>query len=119
MTSLILLSGMLGFGFSPAAFADHNATGEQRAEGCGQSDPRSSAAARNPHCASGSETIETSPCNGDSDGDITPEELLAAGVVGNITDAQNAIIAAEGGTGNGIIDTQAEYDALKGTFPQC
>jgi len=116
MTSLVLLSGMLGFGFSPDALATHNDNGKGLAEGCSKG-----VAKNNPHCNGSGGTIQNSPCNGDgsSDGDITAQELFDLGLTANLTDAQNAIIFAEGGTGNGIIDTQAEYDALKATFPAC
>ena len=120
MTSLILLSGMLGFGSSADAVELPSEGQAADAKGCEKSDPRSQACASNPHSDGAGGTIETSPCNGDSNGVITPQELVDAGVVDNLTDAENAIIAAEGGPGgNVIIDTQAEYDALKATLTEC
>jgi len=118
MTSIVLLSGMLGFGFSPDAFAGH--TGNSQAKGCQNSNPEnSSAREQNPHCDGAGGTIQDSPCNPDSDGDITAQELVDTGRAANTDDANTAIVSAEGGTGNGIIDTQAEYDALLATFTDC
>jgi len=116
MTSIILLSGMLGFGFSPDAFAKHdpNKNGNGLANGCDKG-----TAKNNPHCDGSGGTIADSPCNFNGDAVITAQELVDTGRALNIGDANTAIITAEGGTGNGIIDTQAELDSLRSTFPDC
>jgi len=76
MTSIILLSGILGFGFSPDALATHNPNGEGKSIGC-----EKGVAKNNPHCVdeppAGIESIcDTGPEAG-GDGKITAAELAA------------------------------------------
>ena len=104
MTSIILLSGILGFAFSSDAFATHNPKGKGLAEGC-----QNGVAKNNPHCVG-----LVSPCdNNPMDGIITVAELLAVpATVGQIT---TALAGAD--LNNSIsIDTAAELVILK-TFP--
>ena len=119
MTSIILLSGILGFGFSPDAFAKHdpNKTGNGFAEGCSNG-----TAKNNPHCSpDGPPAGIESPCdNSTADNAIDNIELAAwvnLQVDPDITEAQaqgiiNIIETDLGGGGNGVIDTEAERDAL-------
>jgi len=109
MTSIILLSGMLGFGFSPDAFATHNLKGKGLAEGC-----NNGVAKNNPHCGI------SSPCDLNSDGKITASELVTRFGV-SLGQAQTDIGFAEilAGTAvpNGEIETIAELNNLKGIPP--
>jgi len=88
MTSMILLSGILGFGFSayaqesPADLPPQAEAGT--AAGCEVSDDRSneraSAAARNPHCEDDTpppDPLPASDCDKDSNGEITAAEIEA------------------------------------------
>jgi len=123
MTSMILLSGILGFGLSadaqqvPPDIPDEAAAGQ--AQGCAESGERSSerasAAARNPHCEE--EEPEPSPCDTvpeGGDGIITEAELLA--VPGATQDdVDNALLVADTDD-SGSIDTDDELALLK-TFP--
>ena len=115
VTSIILLSGILGFGFSPDAFATHNDNGNGFAKGC----DNQGVAKNNPHCnVEPPRTIATSPCNGDgsSDGDITAQELVdETGVL--IGQVQNDILFATEGDSNSIIDEEDEYARLLQTVP--
>jgi len=52
MTSIILLSGMLGLGFSPVAFAEHNENGNGFAKGCDNKNDNGNKE-NNPHCDTG------------------------------------------------------------------
>jgi len=85
MTSIILLSGMLGFGFSPDVLATHNDKGESKAKGCENKNENGNTE-NNPHC--GSEPL-VSPCdNAPMDGVITVAELFAVpATAGEITTA--------------------------------
>jgi len=123
MTSLILLSGILGFGFSadaqevPPDIPDQAAAGEAR--GCEESGVRSSerasAAARNPHCDDDPpRTIEGSPCNTDGNFEITSAELQTE-LGFSVGDANNAILAADTDVSGGI-DSIAELILLN-AFP--
>ena len=117
MTSIILLSGILGFGFSPVAFAGHDGQGQRqaRAEGCTESDPRSSAAARNPHCI---DPLPPSVCDSNNDGKITAAELAAhTGDSEPVALAKIRSAEGEGGSNqNDVIDTQKELDDLNRLF---
>jgi len=124
MTSMILLSGILGFGSSayaqesPADLPPQAEAGA--AKGCEESGDRSneraSAAARNPHCEEPEppRTIEGSPCNTNSDFEITSAELQTE-LLFSVGDANNAITVADTDVSGGV-DTLDEL-ALLNTFP--
>ena len=102
ITSIILLSGMLGFGFSPVAFAEHNDNGKGLAKGCDNG-----TAKNNPHCNGAGGFTD---CDTDGTFGIDKTELVAQ-IGGNESDAQDLIDAAEaldGGADNGVIDTAGE-----------
>jgi len=113
MTSIILLSGMLGFGFSPDALATHNDKGESKAKGCELKNENGNTE-NNPHCMTGIE----SPCDNITlDGAIDVQELAA--IAGSEALALAWITTVEGLGGsnvNGVIDTQKELDDLNATF---
>ena len=114
MTSIILLSGILGFGFSPDAFATHNDNGKGLAEGCDKKNDNGNTE-NNPHCAS-EPTFNI--CDTDMSGDITRAEVSAfTGLTG--IDLDIVMLTATGDV-NGIIDTQVELAALNGSIePDC
>jgi len=114
MTSIILLSGMLGFGFSPDAFAKHdpNKTGNGFANGC----DNQGVAKNNPHCEE-----ETGPidCDTNNDGAIDATELAVVRG-GTVPENQTIINNIETGLNvdfSGKIDTVAELAALQGFLP--
>jgi len=112
ITSIILLSGMLGFGFSPDALARHdpNAVGKGLATGC----DNKGVAKNNPHCDTSEPlpTVEDSPCN-DGDGEITVLELLAVPATNQqVTDALGGA-----DLNNSISIDTAEELAILITFP--
>jgi len=115
MTSIILLSGMLGFGFSPSALAIPEEGENGQAKGCTESDPRSRAGEQNPHC----EEIEIDCDSITDDGAIDAEELQAVRGLGTIDDNQDIIDLIEDvvGNDNGVIDTAAELELLQGFLP--
>jgi len=115
MTSIILLSGMLGFGFSPDAFAKHdpNKNGNGFAQGC----DNQGVAKNNPHCEE-----EAGPIDCDSiteDNAIDAEELQAVrgGSIGENQDIIDLIELGVGDNDNDVIDTVDELAALQGFLP--
>jgi len=122
MTSLILLSGILGFGFSadaqeapPPPELPTQAEEAGEAQGCDESGERSndraSAAARNPHCED-APVVQLSSCDTNPvDGTISAVELAAHNPP--LTEAEAIPIVAQHDLDfNGSIDTQAEVDSL-------
>jgi len=124
MTSIVLLSGMLGFGFSayaqesPADLPPQSDAGQ--AQGCEESGDRSneraSAAARNPHCEE--EPPAFNICDTNEDGEISRAEVSAfTGLTG--TDLDIVMLTATGAV-DGIIDTDQELIDLNGSIdPPC
>jgi len=110
MTSLILLSGILGFGSSAYA-VDLPSQGQpaQAQNGCDKSDPRSGGnASRNPQCVG----IE-SPCDTNDDGTIDVGELLAVPA----TNTQVLDALADADLDGSISINTAEELAILITFP--
>lgn len=117
MTSIILLSGMLGFGFSPDAFAlSSQGEANGQAKGC-----QNGTAKNNPHCnGDGSFT----DCDTDMSGDIDAVELQVS-IGGTVAEAQTliddvedlAILASLDTNDNGDIDTSDELDLLNSLLP--
>jgi len=104
MTSIILLSGMLGFGFSPDALAGH-VDDKGKALGC-----INGVAKNNPHCMTGID----SPCdNITSDGAIDIEELAAKlGISEGEAQTIFALVFVAVDNGNDVIDTEGELAEL-------
>jgi len=71
-------------------------------------------AKNNPHCDG--DGIPSSSCNTDGNEEITAQELVDETGV-SLTQAQADILFAEGGTGDGIINTESEFTLLKTTSP--
>ena len=116
MTSIILLSGMLGFGFSPSALAIPEQGENGQAKGCTESDPRSKAGEQNPHC----EEIEIDCDSITDDGAIDAAELQAARGTGTLQDNQDIIDLIEDALAvdfSGKIDTVDELALLQGFLP--
>jgi len=117
MTSIILLSGMLGFGFSPDALATHNDNGKGLAEGCVKKNDNGNKE-NNPHCTA-QEPLPPSVCDNDpEDGMITAAELAAhTGDSEAVALAKILTVEGLGGSNtNGVIDTQKELDDLNTVF---
>ena len=116
MTSIILLSGMLAFGFSPDAFARHDPTkpGNGFAIGC----DNQGVAKNNPHCSQG-----LTACDTNGDGIIDKFEIVAQDNSKTLVQAQDLIDLIDGsiaGDGSGFLDTQGEVGVLNGSIePDC
>jgi len=110
MTSIILLSGMLGFGFSPDALATHNDKGESKAKGCELKNENGNTE-NNPHCVDDTPPDPLTNCDLNLDGVIDLGEIIAANPPITPVDAAIALAGADGNT-NGIIDNQGEVDTL-------
>ena len=109
MTSIILLSGILGFGFSPDAFAGH-VDNKGKALGC-----EKGMAKNNPHCEDvpPPDPLPANVCDTEPDGDIDAVEL-AAHIPTTVLLAQGVIDAATSvvTNGNDVIDTAPELVEL-------
>jgi len=104
MTSIILLSGMLGFGFSPDAFAGH-VDDKGKSLGC-----INGVAKNNPHCEE-EPSDPLSSCDTDGDGTISAEELAENNPPLTLSEAQ-ALVAQHDLDASQSIDTQDEVDSL-------
>jgi len=126
MTSLILLSGILGFGFSADAQVPPEdppvGNPSQAQNGCDKSDPRSGGnASRNPQC----DQVETfTDCDTDGEFGIDAAEIADQDPTKDEADGAAVIVTSEDLAGdsndNGVIDTAGELILLNSLIdPDC
>jgi len=119
MTSIILLSGMLGLGFSPDAFAKHdpNSTGNGFAKGCDNKNDNGNKE-NNPHCEDVPDPPAFNICDTDMDGKLSSDEIKA--FTGKSDGDMIILMLSADADSSGFIDTEAELASLNTSIePDC